>query len=112
MLLIAAGCLPFAAIGIVVGTIADGDGAQGLTMVLYLVLAALGGLWMPVQILPVAIADGCQDAALVPPRAARLAYRAAASRLRSATLLSCWHGLPAPRCWRSPSSRRLTLRTA
>ena len=28
--------------GILVGTIADGDGAQGLTMVLYLVLAALG----------------------------------------------------------------------
>jgi ABC-2 type transport system permease protein len=51
-LLIAAGCLPFAAMGIVVGSIADGDGAQGLTMVLYLVLAALGGLWMPVQILP------------------------------------------------------------
>ena len=28
VLLIAAGCLPFAAIGIVVGTIADGDGAR------------------------------------------------------------------------------------
>lgn len=50
--LIAAGCLPFAALGIVVGSIADGDGAQGLTMILYLVLAALGGLWIPYQILP------------------------------------------------------------
>ena len=43
------------ALGILVGTIADGDGAQGLTMALYLVLAALGGLWMPVQILPSAL---------------------------------------------------------
>jgi ABC-2 type transport system permease protein len=51
-LVLAAGCLPFAALGIVVGSIVDGDGAQGLTMILYLVLAALGGLWMPEQILP------------------------------------------------------------
>jgi ABC-2 type transport system permease protein len=51
-LLLSMGCLPFAAIGIGVGSVADGDGAQGLTMVLYLVLAALGGLWMPAQILP------------------------------------------------------------
>jgi ABC-2 type transport system permease protein len=55
VLLIGAGCLPFAAMGVFVGTVADGDGAQGLTMVLYLVLAALGGLWMPVQILPSAL---------------------------------------------------------
>ena len=103
VLLIAAGCLPFAAIGIVVGTIADGDGAQGLTMVLYLVLAALGRSVDARADPPVAVADRREDAALVSPRAARLAYRAAASRLRSATRLSCSHGLPAPRSSRSPS---------
>jgi ABC-2 type transport system permease protein len=52
VLCISAGCLPFAAMGMVIGSVADGDGAQGLTMVLYLVLAALGGLWVPEQILP------------------------------------------------------------
>lgn len=49
---LAAGCVPFAALGLICGAVADGDTSQGLTMVLYLVLAALGGLWMPVALLP------------------------------------------------------------
>lgn len=49
---IAIGSLPFGAIGVLIGCIGDGDGAQGFTMVVYLVLSALGGLWMPVSMLP------------------------------------------------------------
>ena len=52
---LAAGAVPFAVIGLIAGCVADGDGAQGLSTVLYLVLAALGGLWMPVAILPPAM---------------------------------------------------------
>ena len=47
-----AGCIPFAVIGLIAGSVSDGDSSQGLTMVIYLLLAALGGLWMPVSILP------------------------------------------------------------
>jgi ABC-2 type transport system permease protein len=50
--LLVVGCLPFAAIGVVIGTVTDGDSATGLTMMSYLTLSALGGLWMPVKILP------------------------------------------------------------
>jgi ABC-2 type transport system permease protein len=54
---IALGCLPFAVLGMTLGSVADGDVAQGLTMVVYLALTALGGLWMPVAILPPAMRD-------------------------------------------------------
>ena len=47
-----AGCVPFAVIGLIAGSVSDGDSSQGLTMVVYLLLASLGGLWMPVQLLP------------------------------------------------------------
>lgn len=50
--LMAAGCLPFAAIGVLVGCTAGGDGAAGLTMAMYVVFAVLGGLWVPTKILP------------------------------------------------------------
>ena len=49
---IAVGCLPFAVLGLIVGALGDGDSAAGLAAALNLVLAALGGLWMPVAILP------------------------------------------------------------
>ena len=39
-------------------------------MVLYLMLAALGGLWMPVQILPSPLQTVARTSALVPPRTA------------------------------------------
>jgi len=41
--LLVVGCLPFAAIGVVIGTVTDGDSATGLTMMSYLTLSALGG---------------------------------------------------------------------
>lgn len=49
------GCLPFAAIGVLVGGTAGGDGAAGLTMAMYVVFAVLGGLWIPVDILPASL---------------------------------------------------------
>lgn len=111
VLLIAAGCLPFAAIGIVVGTIADGDGAQGLTMVLYLVLAALGGLWMPVQILP----SPLQTVARTLPsyHLAQLGWhiaRGVAPALGDGLVLLAWFAGAA--LVAVAVSRRLTLRTA
>ena len=47
-----AGAIPFAALGIVIGGLSDGDTATGVTMIAYLTLAALGGLWMPAKVLP------------------------------------------------------------
>ena len=111
VLVIAVGCLPFAALGILVGTIADGDGAQGLTMALYLVLAALGGLWMPVQILPSAL----QTVAKTLPsyHLAELGWRVAqgvAPAFGDALVLLAWFAGAA--LLAVAASRRLTLRTA
>jgi ABC-2 type transport system permease protein len=50
--LLLVGAIPFAALGVVIGGLSDGDSATGVTMMAYLTLAALGGLWMPVKILP------------------------------------------------------------
>jgi ABC-2 type transport system permease protein len=111
VLVIAAGCLPFAALGILVGTIADGDGAQGLTMALYLVLAALGGLWMPVQILPSAL----QTVAKTLPsyHLAQLGWHIAQGvtpAFGDALVLLAWFAGAA--LLAVAASRRLTLRTA
>jgi len=110
-LLIAAGCLPFAAMGVLVGTIADGDGAQGLTMVLYLVLAALGGLWMPVQILPSALRTVANT--LPSYHLAQLGWhvaRGAGPALGDGLVLLAWFAGAA--LLAVAASRRLTLRAA
>lgn len=70
------GCLPFAALGIVIGLVADGDNAQALTMVVYLTLSALGGLWVPVSILPAALQTLAH--ALPSEQVAELGWRIAA----------------------------------
>jgi ABC-2 type transport system permease protein len=60
----------------VIGNLADGDSAMGVTMITYLVLAALGGLWMPTKILPAPMRT---VAHLLPSnRLAELAWRVAA----------------------------------
>lgn len=46
------GTAPFAALGTFIGYLTGGEAAFGVTYGLYLALAALGGLWMPVTILP------------------------------------------------------------
>ncbi|MGH3319243.1 MAG: ABC transporter permease [Streptosporangiaceae bacterium] len=46
------GALPFAALGVLIGSLTNTEASQIATNGVYLVLAALGGLWMPVKILP------------------------------------------------------------
>lgn len=46
------GTAPFAALGTFIGYLTGGDAAFGVTYGIYMFLAALGGLWMPVTILP------------------------------------------------------------
>ena len=55
-LLIAAGswlgALPFAALGLVIGYIAKPDSVQQISGLLYMLLAAFGGIWVPVEQMP------------------------------------------------------------
>lgn len=46
------GTAPFAALGTFLGYLTDGESAFGVMYGIYLFLAALGGLWMPVSTLP------------------------------------------------------------
>jgi ABC-2 type transport system permease protein len=46
------GVLPFCALGLLVGTLAKGQGAPGMVNLVYLPMAFLSGLWMPLSMLP------------------------------------------------------------
>jgi ABC-2 type transport system permease protein len=46
------GALPFAALGVVIGYIAKPDSVQQVSSLLYLLLAAFGGIWVPVEDMP------------------------------------------------------------
>jgi ABC-2 type transport system permease protein len=46
------GVLPFCSLGLLVGTIAKGQGAPGLVNLIYLPMAFLSGLWFPLQMMP------------------------------------------------------------
>ncbi len=46
------GSIPFAALGIFMGYLLDTQSAQGGTMIVYLGLALLGGMWFPYQVMP------------------------------------------------------------
>jgi ABC-2 type transport system permease protein len=46
------GALPFAALGVVVGYVAKPDSVQQVSGLLYMLLAAFGGLWVPVETMP------------------------------------------------------------
>ncbi|MBV8161015.1 MAG: ABC transporter permease [Acidimicrobiia bacterium] len=88
--LLLAGSLPFAALGTVIGNLADGD-ATGITMVCYLVFAALGGLWMPARILPAPLRAVAH--ALPSNRLAELGWRTAAGAAPTAAavlVLAAW----------------------
>lgn len=52
-----AGSFVFAALGVAIGYLASGDAVRPITMITYFVLALLGGLWMPLSILPHWISD-------------------------------------------------------
>lgn len=47
--------IPFGVIGLVIGFLATVDAAQPLTMLVYMALAILGGLWFPVSQFPAAL---------------------------------------------------------
>ncbi|HEY0199353.1 MAG TPA: ABC transporter permease [Rhodanobacter sp.] len=46
------GVLPFCALGMLVGTLVKGQGAPGLLNLIYLPMAFLSGLWLPLSMLP------------------------------------------------------------
>jgi ABC-2 type transport system permease protein len=49
------GVLPFCALGMLVGTLIKGQGAPGLLNLIYLPMAFLSGLWLPLSMLPQAL---------------------------------------------------------
>jgi ABC-2 type transport system permease protein len=46
------GALPFAALGLVVGYLAKPDSVQQISGLLYMLLAAFGGIWVPIEAMP------------------------------------------------------------
>ena len=46
------GVVPFCAIGLAIGTLVSGQGAPGVINLIYLPMAFLAGLWVPLQALP------------------------------------------------------------
>jgi ABC-2 type transport system permease protein len=49
---LALGALPFAAFGLLIGLVFDANSAQGATMLSYITVAILGGLWAPLSSFP------------------------------------------------------------
>jgi len=86
-----AGVLPLALLGIAIGYLAADDIAFPLTMALYFALGALGGLWMPLSMMPLAMQDIGQ--ALPSNSVAELGWRIAggqASVPRAVLILTAW----------------------
>src|SRR5258708_206823 len=88
------GVLPVAALGIAIGYATGADAAFGLLYGLYQVLAALGGLWMPLSMLP----TGLQTVGKLLPsyRAADLGWRLIAGQAvdpASVLILCGWAAL-------------------
>jgi ABC-2 type transport system permease protein len=89
--LLIVGAVPFAALGFIIGNLSDGESSVGITMIAYLVLAVLGGLWMPTKILP----GPMQTVAHVLPsnRLAELGWKVAAGDappLAAIAILAAW----------------------
>lgn len=49
------GVLPFCALGMLIGTLVKGQGAPGMLQLVYLPMAFLSGLWLPLSMLPKAL---------------------------------------------------------
>ena len=88
------GTAPFAALGLVIGNLTDGDSAMGMTTIAYFALAAMGGLWMPTKVLP---SEMRAIAHVLPSnRLAELAWQVAAGHTPPASaagLLAVWAGV-------------------
>ncbi len=52
----AAGALPFCAIGLYIGSLVGGSGAPAVVNLVYMPMAFLSGLWMPLNVLPAVFA--------------------------------------------------------
>jgi ABC-2 type transport system permease protein len=50
--LIIVGSIPFACLGLVVALLAPFNAAPGIANMIYLPMSFLGGLWMPIEVLP------------------------------------------------------------
>jgi ABC-2 type transport system permease protein len=50
--LIIVGCIPFACLGLLLALLAPFNAAPGIANMIYLPMSFLGGLWMPIEILP------------------------------------------------------------
>jgi len=50
--LIIVGCIPFASLGLLVALLAPFNSAPGIANMIYLPMSFLGGLWMPIEVLP------------------------------------------------------------
>jgi ABC-2 type transport system permease protein len=74
----AIGVLPFAALAMLIGFVFDATSAQGATIVTYVTLAIVGGLWAPISSLP----DGIATIGRMLPsyRLANLGWQAIAGR--------------------------------
>ena len=86
-----AGVLPLALLGLAIGYLAGDDIAFPLTMALYFALGALGGLWMPLSVMPHAMQDIGQ--ALPSNGVAELGWRIAggqASVPKAVLVLTAW----------------------
>jgi ABC-2 type transport system permease protein len=51
------GVLPFCAIGLLIGTLVNGQGAPAVINLIYLPMSFLSGLWMPLAILPATVRE-------------------------------------------------------
>lgn len=85
------GTLPFVILGIVIGMLTDSTTAYGVTLGLYIALAALGGLWVPPENFP----SGLLHVSKVLPsyNQAELGWRIAANKAPTASsliVLAAW----------------------
>ena len=91
MALTTLGTAPFALLGLMFGYLVDSDSAQSLTLAAWFVLAAIGGLWMPLALLPRVLQD--IGATLPTNRLADLSWRIAAGggpTVSSGLILAAW----------------------
>jgi ABC-2 type transport system ATP-binding protein len=85
------GTLPFVILGIAIGTLTDSTTAYGITLGLYIALAALGGLWVPPANFPLVLRHVAQ--ALPSYNQAELGWRIAAKQAPTAVsilVLAAW----------------------
>jgi ABC-2 type transport system permease protein len=51
------GVMPFCALGLLIGTLANGSGAPAVVNLIYMPMALLSGLWLPLKVLPALVGN-------------------------------------------------------